>query len=497
MPQQSWLQGENSFLQGIDAGNRMLESIADVQSKQFALESAKTELPLRLMDLQLQNQQRMQALRIQREEAPLRLQNITLQGQEAELGIKSQQISNQLKSQEMEDRAVASNYLINRAMGESVPEPTFKTTAGLTFFNTAKASTDYGEREQMVKAEWKDKISKLTASQFSEVMNMPLGDGGHPTPAAWGRVDDYLKMNQEAEDKRRLNVFTEQEKAKEDRMVAVKEAEIKGKLDLAHEKSVGSVSGITDPIQLANVRRQLDAVKADPTLSLEQKLYRMEEITKKSKAPGVADSQAITGDADTQDIVNTLLTKRKELLAERTLAVVDGNPKRVKQIDDNLTRLNSELKKLPQGGASSGSGDGKVKFNPNTRTLDGYDGGKADKPIENKNASDTAFKLKSAKPSERLTLPGIDEPYITEPIPAEEDPRIAKQRSVVIDLENELRSLGKSAPRHVYVPDPVGVVRARPTHTSERREYDARVKALLGRLNSEKEKLEKLRAASE
>ena len=387
MPQQSWLQGENSFLQGIDAGNRMLESIADVQSKQFALESAKTELPLRLMDLQLQNQQRMQALKIQREEAPLRLQNMALQGQEAQLGIESQRASNQLKSQEMEDRAVASNYLINRSMGESVPEPTFKTTAGLTFFNTAKASTDYGEREQMVKAEWKDKTSKLTASQFSEVMNMPLGDGGHPTPAAWGRVDDYLKMNQEAEDKRKVAIDEAHQNAMEDRQLKVKNAEIKGKLDLAHEKANGVVSGITDPIQLANVRRQLDAVKADPTLSLEQKLYRMEEITKKSKAPGVADSQNITGDADTQEMINHLATKRKELMAERMDAVIEGDSKRVKKIDDKLSLLNAELKKLPQGGASGGSGDGKVKFNPNTRTLDGYNkpsadsGGKPDEPF--------------------------------------------------------------------------------------------------------------------
>lgn len=374
MPQQPWMR-ENSFLQGVDAGNRLFESIADVQHKQLATEAARAELPLRLIQLQTANEEAQQQLKIQRDEAPLRLQNLKLAGQQHEVSIQGQQMSNELQSAKLKDMSVLQVAQANLQMGDTT-DPVLNTPEAINTWNQIKSHSLLGQSIANDSADFKSRLSKLDATQRAAVMNIPLTEQGMPSPIAWNQIGTYEKQNEQKAAAESLDAYTKKRAVDEKARLDLQELSNKGRLDAAMVKRYQSgLDGITNQSILAAVKGKIHAIYVDPTKTTEQKEALIDEVIAKAKSsPNTFTTPSEDSDGVTDvEMAATFKSKRIQLRQDLLDAKLEGDKSKIKKISDKLKILDDEERSFtPNKGGASNSSGGVINYNANTRTLDGY-----------------------------------------------------------------------------------------------------------------------------
>ena len=370
---QPWLQNDTSFLQGVDAGNRLFESIADVQAKQLATEAAKQELPLRLIQLQTQNQQALQSLQIQRQMAPVQLNNAILAGQEQKVQIDNQQLEQQVKRASLEDSATLAQVQAAYAQTGEIPDAVYKTPQGNA---AAQAWLSTNAVHQQVAADTADfnaRLAKLPADIRAEVIGLPFGPHNTFTADQIRVITDGENMKEAEDMSNKLSLFKQEQDITEANRLKSITAKNEATLKAVEIRSNSQGRNITDPLLRQAFVGERNALLKRTDLSPDLIGEKIEELYKKYTTPGGLSSAGQTGeDASYLSEIDAELSKAR---TARLQNIASG--KSTSKIDDqikNLTAERNSVLKRSQAGPPAPSAASGGTYDPKTKTFIGPDG---------------------------------------------------------------------------------------------------------------------------
>lgn len=347
------------------------------------------ELQSSLMARVVQSNIAQQQAEQQRAMLPLRLQSMEVENEMNRLQITAQGYKNQVDAAKVSDQEALAGGLAALASGRDPGQLALKTPEANSAWLNARAHSAVGQTLSEITHNFATRASAkgLPPDLVSKALSYPRGQDGTIAPEAWKALDSAEKVAAQ-------NAALEAQKAakyKSDLQIEEDKSKVKlqnqGRLDAVIEraklvgtKSVGSGANAATVaaygIKKASYLRQVDVIKADPTLSSEAKMARIEDLQQKfeSEIAAVTAGPDSTPSPVTQPIdpsvrdeieinneqIKTLLRSKADLVAKmaageggKTLGVIgDGYAGKLKSTQKQIEALRAQNASLMSGGSA-------------------------------------------------------------------------------------------------------------------------------------------------
>lgn len=325
----------------------------------------------------------------QRAMFPLKLQSMEVENEMNRLQITAQGYKNQVDAAKVSDQEALAGGLAALASGRDPGQLALKTPEANSAWLNARAHSAVGQTLSEITHNFATRASAkgLPPDLVSKALSYPRGQDGTIAPEAWKALDmaETVASQQAAAEKAAAEKRTFDLRMGEDK--ARIELQNQGRLDAVAEKAkfaatkVGSAPGATAAstaafgVKKASFLRQVDVIKADPTLSSDAKMARIEEMQRKFEAeigtssagPDATPSPAIPAlDPSVRDEIEinneqikTLLRSKADLVSKiaagdsgKTLGLGGGYKAKLDETQKQIEALRAQNSRLTSGAAT-------------------------------------------------------------------------------------------------------------------------------------------------
>jgi hypothetical protein len=350
------------------------------------------ELQSSLMARMVQANIAQQQAEQQRAMLPLRLQSMEVKNEMNRLRITAQGYKNQVDAAKVSDQETLAGGLAALASGRDPGQLTLKTPEANSAWLNAKAHSAVGRTLASVTENFVNRVSAkgLPPDLVSKALAFPKGPDGTIAPEAWKALDmaetvaaQQASAERNAAEKSRSDLRMGEDKARielqnEGRLEAVTE---RAKLSAGRATGTGATAASTAAfgVKKASFLRQVDVIKADPTLSSDAKMARIEELQQRFEAeigtsataaadPGATPTPAPAPmDPSVRDEIEinneqikTLLRQKADIVSRmaageggKTLGIIgDGYQGKLKSTQQQIEALRAQNASLASGAAA-------------------------------------------------------------------------------------------------------------------------------------------------
>ena len=368
---QQW-NGGNSFMEGIDAGNRLFESIAEVEQRKIATQAATQELPLRLMQLQTANEQVRQQMDIRAKAAPLEYENLKLSGLESELQIQQHRYANSVRESEILDQDKISDAQARWARGD-MAQPDLSTVRGNQIWQEWSSQNAMKKALDSDLTSFRTSASALKGDQRAEIMAIQPLPSGAPSPAMWKKLGEFQKKNEQEAAEEKRNTYKFQQDEVEDRMLKVQKSKNDAALARAKSGMNDEFGSHKDPMIRSAFIAGSRAINDDPSADSETKLARLEKLRSDLSDPNYGKTKLSYGAQSQLRAIDAKVEGLAKQQADLYVTDPTGKNKKVQQqirdIDSQIGILEGKKGELSGSVKAVSSGTGRQVYDPVTRGL--------------------------------------------------------------------------------------------------------------------------------